>query len=273
MTIVLALVCPVLSLPRNTYLSSVCLFWPCELQELTLPSRAGSADTQPLQFWILGLITSYGCCCISCIANMHLVLALIASFCRGIMALPALDTFAVSRDVDSSQVCPEILPPLPGFDYPHLMIPISSSHPDIAYPNTLTPNITANDVSVIFNFDVPEERAGQMCTWQFLFPQQNQLSTSYFKLIGFGTFHFSLSALGNGAIADTTTFNNQPLQANPHGFPCSVSMRPGNAYTVGSSLCVPGLISLTMSSTDSRLEWFEDYNPCPIGLYMTYSPA
>lgn len=271
MTIVLAVVDLLLSLPRNSYLGLVCLFRSCELPNFLLIYQAASADAQSLQFWISDLLTCSFC--VSCIANMHLVLILIASLLRGIVALPALDTAAISRDVDSSLTCPELLPAIPGFDYPHLMIPISSSHPNIAYPNTLTPNISANDMSVVFNFDVPEERSGQMCTWQFLFPQQNQLSTSYFKLIGFGTFHFSLSALGNGAIAGTTTFNNQPLQANPHGFPCSVSMQPGNAYTVGSSLCVPGLISLTMSSTDSHLEWFEDYNPCPIGLYMTYSPA
>ncbi|KAI1611992.1 ubiquitin 3 binding protein But2 C-terminal domain-containing protein [Exophiala viscosa] len=210
---------------------------------------------------------------------MRLLLLLIAAFCGGISALPFFDAIdhavsAVHKAIHPRQncTCPGNLPELPDFEFPHLIIPISASNPKTAYPDTLVPNITAGDVSNIFNFDVPAERSGQTCTLEFLFPTLDQLSSSYFKLDGFGKFSFSLSAMGNGAVEGNTTYDNQPMGGDPHGFPCSKSMQPGNAYSLGSTLCVPGRISVTMSSTDSSLEWFQDYNPCPIGLYMTYSP-
>jgi len=205
--------------------------------------------------------------------SMHLLLVLFTTLCSGISALPSLPNLFRGTGLHHRQsTCPGNLPPLPEFEFPHMIMPISASNPDTSYPNTLTPNISVGDVSAVFNFDIPQARQGQMCTWQFLFPMQDQLTTSRFKLIGFGTFSFSLSMLGVGAVPGMTTYNNQPLQSNPHGFPCSVSMQPGSSYTLGSTICVPGLISVTMSSSDSQLEWFQDYNPCPIGLYMTYSP-
>lgn len=209
---------------------------------------------------------------------MHLLLLLIAAFCDSILALPSFN--AIDRAVDGLHQalharqanCPGDLPALPDFEFPHLIIPISASNPTTAYPDTLVPNITANDVSNIFNFDIPAERSGQNCTLRFLFPAEDQLTTSYFKLVGFGTFSFSLSAVDVGAVEGNTTFDNQPMGGNPHGYPCSKSMQPGNAYTLGSTICIPGVMSVTMSSTDSNLEWFQDYNPCPIGLYVTYDP-
>ncbi|KIV76985.1 hypothetical protein PV11_08828 [Exophiala sideris] len=210
---------------------------------------------------------------------MQFLLLLLAALCSSIFALPSFNAInsaidAIHRAIHPRQncTCPGNLPELPDFEFPHMIIPISASNPTTAYPNTLVPNITAGDVSNIIDFDVPAERSGQTCTLQFLFPASDQLTTSYFKLVGFGTFSFSLSAMGTGAVEGNTTFDKQPMGGNPHGYPCSKSMQPGNAYTIGTNLCVPGRISVTMSSTDSSLEWFQDYNPCPIGLYITYSP-
>jgi hypothetical protein len=168
--------------------------------------------------------------------------------------------------------CPAYLPALPDFEFPHEIIPVSSSNPTVAYANTFIPYVTAGDFSSRFNFDIPPERSGQMCTIQFLFPEQNQLHTSFFQLDGFGTYSFSLSPLGTGAVAGNTTFDHQPLPSYVHGFPRSISMQPGNAYTIGATICVPGEIAVTMSSTDSSLTWFQDYGLCAIGLYITYSP-
>lgn len=205
---------------------------------------------------------------------MHLPLLLLANLLGEALARPLIDTVSAVDDGNYGieAQCPDYLPALPGFEFPHLIIPVSASNPTTEYANTLTPYITAGDISNIFNFDIPPERVGRMCTFEFLFPTQSQLETSSFQLTGFGTFSFSLSALGAGAIEGNTTFAHQPLQSFSHGFPRSLSMQPGHAYTLGQTICVPGRISMTMSSSDSSLTWFQDYNQCAIGMYMTYSP-
>ncbi|OAP61308.1 hypothetical protein AYL99_03509 [Fonsecaea erecta] len=176
-------------------------------------------------------------------------------------------------DITQPGRCPAYLPSFPGFEFPHLMIPISSTAPDTAFPNTDSPYITAADISMIFNFDIPASRKGQTCNMEFLLPNQTELSTSSFQLAGInGSFVFSLSVLGGGAVAGNTTYSNQPLQANPHGLPRTLHIEPGHAYAIGSTICVPGKISITMSSPDSSLTWFQDWNQCAIGLFITYSP-
>ncbi|OAG37355.1 hypothetical protein AYO21_08432 [Fonsecaea monophora] len=176
-------------------------------------------------------------------------------------------------DITQPGACPRYLPPFPGFEFPHLMIPISSTNPNTAYPNTNTPYVTAADIEMIFNFDIPTSRKGQTCTMEFLLPNKTELSTSSFEVTGLiGSYVFSLSVLGGGAVEGNTTYNNQPLQANPHGLPKTMHMEPGHAYAIASTICVPGKIGITMSSPDSSLTWFQDWNQCAIGLYITYSP-
>jgi hypothetical protein len=174
-------------------------------------------------------------------------------------------------DITQPGPCPANLPAFPDFEFPHLAIPISINNPDEPYSNTLTPYVTAGDIGMVFNFDIPLSRKGQTCVIEFFLPNQNQLSTSFFHLSGaYGDFLFSLSVLGGGAVAGNTTYNNQPLQANPHGFPRGIRMQPGHAWALGSTICIPGRIAITMSSSSSSLAWFQDWNPCPIGLYIIY---
>ncbi|EXJ80920.1 hypothetical protein A1O3_07208 [Capronia epimyces CBS 606.96] len=205
---------------------------------------------------------------------MYLPFLLLAISLHGLSALATLeaDIDANNKVSSAADSCPGNLPAAPDFEFPHLIIPISSSNPSTAYPNTLTPFVTAGDISEIFNFDIPPSRTGQTCCFQFFFPFLDQLNTSYFQLRGFGTYSFSTSPLGDGAVEGNTTFNNRPLPAYVHGFPKAISMQPGHAYTIGTTLCVPGRMSITMSSSDSNLAWFQDFNPCPIGLFITYSP-
>lgn len=201
-------------------------------------------------------------------------LLLVATLLSPIFAQAYLDPASNESDSDTTRPgrCPGYLPSSSNFEFPHLIIPISSRHPTTAYANTLTPFVTAGDFSAVFTFDIPEGRTGQMCTFRFFFPNETQLSTSSFRLDGVGTYSFSLSMLGAGAVAGQTTFDDQPLQSNPHGFPPEIRMRPGHAYSIGQTICVPGRISVTMSSADSNLTWFQDWNECPLGLFITYSP-
>ena len=176
-------------------------------------------------------------------------------------------------DITQPGPCPAYLPAPPGYEFPHLAIPISQTNPDASFSNTYGPYVTAGDMSMVFNFDIPASRQGQTCNIEFLLPNQSQLSTSSFQLSGVnGTYIFSLSTLGSGAVEGNTTFNNQLLQANPHGFPRVVQMQPGHAYLLGSTICVASRFALTMSSPDGSLRWFQDSSECAIGLFITYSP-
>ncbi|EXJ62493.1 hypothetical protein A1O7_02931 [Cladophialophora yegresii CBS 114405] len=176
-------------------------------------------------------------------------------------------------DITKPGPCPAYLPPFPDFEFAHLAIPVSQNKPDTAYPNTLTPYVTPLDVSMIFNFDIPRSRKGQLCVLEFFFPSQSQLSTSNFEFTGaFGEYTFSLSVWGGGAKEGNTTYHNQPLQSNPHSFPRIIHINPGHAWALGSTICAPGRFAVTMSSSNSSLRWFQDWNQCPIGLFITYDP-
>jgi hypothetical protein len=204
---------------------------------------------------------------------MHRVVALISLLASGIHGQRYLppNIYSAGGDITQPGPCPGSLPPLPDFEFPHLAVPVSINKPDVAYPNTLTPFVTAGDVEMIFNFDIPASRKGQMCLFEFFLPEESDLSTSSFQIEGdYGEYVFSLSELGAAAIEGQTTYNKQPLQANPHGFPQTVHLQPGHAWMLGSTICVPGKIAVTMSSSNSSLTWFQDFNPCPIGLYITY---
>ena len=196
-------------------------------------------------------------------------LLFLASLFHTVLTLPTPQSASINS---TATVCPGYLPASPDFEFPHLIIPISASHPTTAYPDTYYPTVTAGDMSAIFNFDIPDLRIGQTCTLVFFFPAKSQLATSSWQFRGFGTFSFSFSAISLGAVEGNTTYNNQPLKGDPKGFPKSLTMQPGNAYIIGSVTCVPRRTSVTMSSYDSSLAWFEDTNICPLGLYMTYSP-
>lgn len=179
-----------------------------------------------------------------------------------------MPTHADLATLDTRAICPKDLPGAGEFEFPHLVIPISKSNPDTTYPNTYFPNITPNDVATIFNFDV--QGNGQICELGFYFPRQDQLDTSSFTLSGPGTFTFSISVLGTGAQDGVTTWNNQP-PAVQNGFPKTLTMQPGNYYILSLGPCSAGLVALTMSSVDTCFTWFQDYNPCAIGPFITYN--
>ena len=205
---------------------------------------------------------------------MYLLCILVSIFFNCILAQQYISGVDPEGDGDITQPgpCPAYLPPSPNYEFPHLSIPISQSNPDATFPNTYTPYVTADDISMVFDFDIPDSRQGQSCTIEFLLPNRSQLSTSDFHLSRVnGTYIFSLSVLGTGAVEGETTFNNQILQANPHGFPRTIQMQPGHAYVLGTTICVPGRFGLTMSSPDSDLTWFQDWGQCPIGVFITYS--
>ena len=151
------------------------------------------------------------------------------------------------------------------YEYPHLIVPVDKSQPDqqggTSYNGTLS-----STISSIFNFDIPPNDAGKTCTLVFLLPEQSQLTTSAFSLSGSGG--FDVAQLSSPA-TEQTTYNTVPSVASDLGGPSSVT--PGNEYVIASGACAAGeKISYEVTATGSfDLNYFQDYNPSPIGFYVT----
>ncbi|KAI1334507.1 ubiquitin 3 binding protein But2 C-terminal domain-containing protein [Xylariaceae sp. FL0016] len=154
------------------------------------------------------------------------------------------------------------------FNRPRLIIPVDSSSPDTAagtsYNGTASPS-----VSTIFTFDIPASAAGKKCNVWFLFPAKSTLETAGFDFSGSGALNFSLL---NGGTTTDTTYSNMP---SPVGDLGQYTVAPGNDYLITSYGCPTGsAMSVEMaivSGGDTRLSFFQDYNPCPLGLFITTS--
>ncbi|KAL4974835.1 ubiquitin 3 binding protein But2 C-terminal domain-containing protein, partial [Aspergillus desertorum] len=151
-----------------------------------------------------------------------------------------------------------------NYEFPHLIIPIDSSSPDEAYGTQFNGTVTPT-VSTIFNFDIPATDAGKTCSLVFLFPRQEDLETSAFSFSGDGTIQFS--AVETPA-TQSSTYNNAPQISQSLG---QFTVSPGNSYIVSSFECPAGeTVGYEMSTAGStNLDFFEDYNPSPIGLFIT----
>jgi len=173
-----------------------------------------------------------------------------------------------STSVQSSSTC--VATSLTGsstsgnYQYPHLMIPISSSSPSTAtgtsYFGTISPN-----TSTIFNFDIPSPYSGKTCNLIFLLPLLSQLETSSYTFSGSGAVDFAeLSAVATEA----TTWDNAPSVEKDLG---EFTLTEGSSTLIESFACPAGeAVAFEMSAVgDTDLYFFQDWNPSPLGLYIT----
>jgi len=146
---------------------------------------------------------------------------------------------------------------LNNFEFPHLLVPVNSASPNQAYGTQYFGQVTST-ISSIYNFDIPPKDAGKTCSLVFLFPQQKDLQTSSFTFSGAGNIDFAkLSNVAN----QQTTYANQPSVATDYGV---TKVAPGNQYTIASFPCPANTaISFKLSSKDTSLKYFQDYNPSP----------
>jgi len=166
--------------------------------------------------------------------------------------------------------CPP--PPPPGcptnlngnYEFPHLIIPIDSSNPSTAAGTSYFGTISST-ISSIFNFDIPSSDSGKTCSLIFLFPLQSQLTTSSFTFSGNGGIDF---ALLNGVATQATDYDNAPGVQTDYGV---TVVAPGNSYSIATFPCPAGeAVSFeAKASGDTSLRYFQDYNPSPIGVYIT----
>ncbi|ODM23038.1 hypothetical protein SI65_00627 [Aspergillus cristatus] len=147
---------------------------------------------------------------------------------------------------------------------PHLIIPVDSSSPDTA-PGTSYNGTISSSKTTLYNFDVPQSYADKTCSLVFLFPKQEDLETSAFTFSGDGKIDF---ASLESAVTTDTSYSNMPGVKEDYGV---TTLAPGNSYVISTFSCPAGeAISYEMKNAGSTyLDFFEDYNPSPIGLYIT----
>ncbi|KAL7808568.1 ubiquitin 3 binding protein But2 C-terminal domain-containing protein [Trichoderma aethiopicum] len=153
-----------------------------------------------------------------------------------------------------------------AYEFPHLIIPVDEADPDKA-PGTSYFGEVSSTVSSIFNFDIPEGDRGKKCSLVFLFPEQKDLETSSYTFSGSGALDF---ALLDGPATQGTTWNNRPGVKEDFG---TTIVAPGHGYVVSTFDCPAGeVVAFGISAAEGgggEVRWFEDYNPAPIGLYIT----
>ncbi|QIW96619.1 hypothetical protein AMS68_002137 [Peltaster fructicola] len=163
-----------------------------------------------------------------------------------------------------SSGCPRDLPS--SYEFPHLILPIDGSTPNKAFSNSYN-GTACGGISSIFNFDIPASDSGKKCSLEFLLPKQDQLETSSFWLSGDGKVKFSLLS---GPASEGMSYASAPSVSSDYG---TQTFSAGNAYSIKDFDC-PGnsRIGIEMSAVDDTcFSYFQDYNPCPIGLYITTS--
>ncbi|KAJ9300745.1 hypothetical protein DTO271G3_1909 [Paecilomyces variotii] len=151
-----------------------------------------------------------------------------------------------------------------SYEYPHLIIPIDSSAPSKASGTSYNGTVTST-ISSLFNFDIPSSDSGKQCSLVFLFPEKKDLETSSFSFSGNGEVRFS--SLDSPA-QQSTSYSNAPGVKSDLG---TFTVSPGHNYTISTFTCPAGqTVAYEISNAGSTdLNYFQDYNPSPIGLYIT----
>jgi Cobalamin biosynthesis protein CobN and related Mg-chelatases len=151
-----------------------------------------------------------------------------------------------------------------NYQYPHLIIPVDSSSPDTAAGTSYNGTVSST-ISTIFNFDIPSSYSDKTCSLVFLFPKKADLETSSYSFSGDGKVDFSkLSSVAT----QSTDYSNAPSVSQDLG---EITISPGNSYVLSTFACPSGeTIAYEMKNAGStKLDFFEDWNPSPLGLFIT----
>lgn len=152
-----------------------------------------------------------------------------------------------------------------NYQYPHLIIPISSTSPDTAYGTQYFATISSN-TSTIFNFDIPSSYSGSTCNLIFLLPLHSELETSSYTSSGSGRIEFEQLS---SAASSATTYDNAPSVESVLG---DFTITEGSSTLIESFACPAGktLTYELKALQDTYLYYFQDWNPSPIGLFITH---
>jgi hypothetical protein len=126
--------------------------------------------------------------------------------------------------------------------------------------------------STAFSFDIPSSDQGKTCTLVFYFPEKSQLETSSYDLSGSDAV-VDFARL-DAPVTESTSYATLPGIAQSYG---QRTVAPGGAYTIDTFACPAGeRIAFEMSAPaagddSTNLRYFQDWNPCPIGMFITVS--
>lgn len=164
--------------------------------------------------------------------------------------------------VTATKTCPADLGG--PFEFPHLIVPVDKSQPNRAAGMSYI-GLVSPAVSSLFNFDIPSSDMGKSCSLVFLFPQQSRGET--FPPTAASTGQLQFTALRSAA-SENSTYSTKPAEERAL---LKVTAVPGHNYTIDSFACPAGQkITIEMSAAAPiNLKYFQDYNPSPIGLYIT----
>ncbi|TLS21834.1 uncharacterized protein PpBr36_09597 [Pyricularia pennisetigena] len=162
-----------------------------------------------------------------------------------------------------------------NFIEPALLLPFAASQPDRAFQPSTWATITPKDKCTIFNLELPAERViSKNCSLVFDFPA---CDNSRYRFQGPGNFLFQPYAIGSGAVAGNTTYNNQPQKL---GNLPDRQLLPGNSYVINSGSCeipagTPGTVTFagSLCSPDSTLSFRQENKQCPLGFFVLISDA
>ena len=168
-----------------------------------------------------------------------------------------------SSTASASKSCPTNLDGT--YSSPNLIVPVSSASPDKSY-GTSYDGVVNSTVSSLFNFDIPSSYASKTCSLVFLFPTQDMLETSSYTFSGSGAVDFKQLST---TVTTSSTYNSIGSTATDFG---SKTITPGSWTVVNTFACPAGQAisyEMTAGGSNTDLWWFEDYNPSPIGLFIT----
>merc|ERR1712113_954907 len=151
-----------------------------------------------------------------------------------------------------------------SYETPHLIVPVNKDSPDESYGTSYFGQVNST-TSSIFNFDIPYSYEGKTCSVVFLFPKKEDLETANYDYSGSGS--MSCDKLESAA-TEQTTYNSVPKVSSHLN---DLELESGNSYVVSTGSCEAGQkVSCQLSSEGGMaLNFYEDWNPSPLGLFMT----
>ncbi|KOS23313.1 hypothetical protein ESCO_006639 [Escovopsis weberi] len=159
------------------------------------------------------------------------------------------------------------------FEFPHLIVSVDKARPERARGTSFF-GVVSPTTSSLFNFDIPPGDEHRTCTLVFLLPRREDLETASYELEGAGRLRFSWL---KRPTEEGTTWATRPGKRRDLG---TITVSPGHGYEVATFPCPAGeRIAFGMEgdvdgdgdgdeATGTRLEFFEDWNPAPLGLYI-----
>jgi hypothetical protein len=168
-----------------------------------------------------------------------------------------------SKPNQSKKTCPVDLKG--PFEFPHLIVPVDQTSPSTSLGNSYFGKF-APGVCSIFNFDVAPELKDSTCSLLFLFPELGKMETSSYNMTGSGNLYFFWL---EKPATQLTTWENK---AKGHPFQNSgpMPLKPGKKMSVYDGACPAGhrFGIQVCSDGDLSVNYFQDSNPEPIGLYI-----